>query len=603
VRKVRRKPRRKTRKAYWVVLLLLLIGVFLVAWWIWPGYYSASPRFQSMLLQKNDEVLLALNGDTLELHPQDRVKILKISTTITFNVGVRLYAGALDIPALSYEKLSLASLLPREPSEGEQRFKVHVKHFNREIGFINILVRPFVEDWLDKAERVIEPARKLDVLEEALKFAPQERRIRTRLLEEYKTQRKWKEAVALLETMAREKEDPLVLQDLVEAYEAMNQTGGILSSLKRLVQAQPDNSGIRLRYASALEKSKRIKEAVAEYEEVLKKAEKGEQAALLKTIGYLYSLIAEIPKAIQSYTKAFELDKSDSNLCYNLSSLYEKAGDQEKSDYYLGEAIRLKPEDKEGQMRLSEHLVRRGQLEEAEKQLTDLLRKSPDSMNALLLMAQVAERKKDSKKLREIYSRILSLEPENRTVMYNIGILAYEAGDLQAALPHLEKYAGAHPQEGEVRTVLFDIYRKQKKDDLAFKTAQALVALNPKDLPSHSFMLEHLVNRDEYGRIIEAAESAIRSLPNNVDLRNYLVLGYLKTGKEDLALEQMHQILRLTPKDLDLLLRIALLQEKKGLNAEALATYEKILNLAPQHEEAGEAYLRLRMGDLPHVQE
>jgi tetratricopeptide (TPR) repeat protein len=112
-------------------------------------------------------------------------------------------------------------------------------------------------------------------------------------------------------------------------------------------------------------------------------------------------------------------------------------------------------------------------------------------------------------------------------------------------------------------------------------------------------MLEYLGNRGEYGRIIDTAESAVRSLPDDVDLRNYLVLGYLKTGKEDLALEQMRQILRLTPKDLDLLLQIARLQEKKGRNAEALATYGKILNLAPQHEESGEAYLRLRMGGLP----
>ncbi|RJR35157.1 MAG: hypothetical protein C4576_25725 [Desulfobacteraceae bacterium] len=598
MRKVRRKPRRKTRKGYWFVLVVV-VAVFLVAWWIWPGYYSASPRFHSMLLQKNDEVLLAPNGDTLELHPQDSLKILKVSTTITFNVGVRLYAEGLDVPALSYEKLSMASLLPKEPSEGERRFRVYVKHFNREIGSVDFLVRPFVEDWLEKAERVIEPSRRVEVLEEAMKVAPGERRIRKRLLEEYKTQKKWQEAAAMLEAMAREKEDPQVVHELVEAYEALNQPAGILNSLKRLVQMQPENSRIRLRYASALENSKKTREAIAEYEEVLKKADKGDQPSLLKTIGYLYSMIEDTPKAIQSYAKAFELDRGDANLCYNLSSLYEKAGDQERSDYYLGVAISLKPEDKDGQMRLSERLLKRGRLEEAEKQLIDLLRKSPDSMNGLLLMSQVAEKRKDSRKLREIYSRILSLEPENLTVMYNLGVLAYEAGDLQAASPHLEKYAGAHPREADVRTILFDIYRKQKKDDLAFKTAQSLVTINPKDLRSHSFMLEYLHSRGEYGRIIETAEAALRSLPDDVDIRNYLVLGYLKAGKEDLALSQMHQILKLTPKDLDLLLQIARLQERKGQNKEAVETYGKILNLAPQHEEAGEAYLRLRMGGLP----
>lgn len=598
-RKVRKKPRRRTRKTYWV-LLLLAVGVFLFAWWIYPGYYSASPRFKSMLLQKNDEVLLVLNGDTLELHPQDRVKILNLSTTVTFNVGVRIFAGGLDLPALSHEKLSLATLLPREATEGEQRFKVEVKHFNRDIGFIHVVVRPFVEDWLEKAERVIEPSRRIEVLEEALKFAPAERRIQTRLLEEYKSQRKWPKLIPMLESLAKEKEDGLVLQDLVEAYEHVGDVGGILSSLQRLLQVKPDDVKSRLRYASALENSKKTKEAIAQYEEALKGAEKGEQVTILKTVGFLHSQTGDVPKAIQSYVKAFEMDKGDANLCYNLSSLYEKAGNPERADFYLGEAIRLRPEDQEGRMRLSERLLERGQLEEADRHLTELLRKSSDPMHVLVLMSQVAEKKKDHRKLRNIYARILALEPENRTVMYNLGMLAYEAGDLSAALPHLERYARAHPQEGDVQSVLFDIYRKLKKEDLAFKTAQALAALNPKDPQPYSYILEYLSGKGEYAKIVEAAESGLKSHPENLDMRSYLVLAYLKTGKEDLALEQMKQTLKLTPRDLDLLLQVARLQEKKGLSADALETYRKVLNLAPDHEEAGEAYLRLRMGGLPN---
>ena len=81
MRKVTRKPRQRTRKSYWVVLLLV-VALFQVAWWVYPAYYSASPRFKSMLVQKNDEILMVLNGDTLELHPQDRVKILDLSKLV-----------------------------------------------------------------------------------------------------------------------------------------------------------------------------------------------------------------------------------------------------------------------------------------------------------------------------------------------------------------------------------------------------------------------------------------------------------------------------------------------------------------------------------------
>ena len=103
--------------------------------------------------------------------------------------------------------------------------------------------------------------------------------------------------------------------------------------------------------------------------------------------------------------------------------------------------------------------------------------------------------------------------------------------------------------------MLFEIYRKQKKEELAFREAQALAALHPREYLHHLFILEYLSTRGEYGKVIEAAAAGVKALPENVDIRNYIVLAYLKTGKEDLALAEMQQILKLTPKDLELLFR------------------------------------------------
>lgn len=591
-------PRRRTRKPFWVIFLVAF-GAFFVAWWVWPGYYAMSPQFHSVTVQRNEETLLIRDGETLELHPRDQLKILRLSTSVTLNLGVRLFTSGLDVPALAHEKLPVSTLLPKEKSDAEQVHKVEVKHLNQEIGSFVIHVRPFVEDWLDKAERVIDPGRRIEVLQEAMKSAPQERRVRARLLEEYRKQRKWKEAAEMLESDAREKEDPGTLYDLVQAYEEMNHEAGLLSSLQRVVRVQPQDWRTRLRYASALERAKKTQEATAQYEEALKRAEKGEQLAIHKDLGYLYSLTGDNARAVPHYVKAFEMDRRDANLCYNLSSLYQKLGDEEKSDQYLAEALRLKPEDIEGRMSLSERLLKRGRLDDAERLLADLLQKDPRSMKTLLLMTQVAEKKKDNRKLREIYGRILALEPENQTVIYNLGILAYEAGDLQASLPHLEKYSKAHPDEGDVHKILFEIYRKQKRDDLAFKEAHTLAALHPRESSHHLFILDYLSTRGEYGKVIEAAAAGLQALPENVDIRNYLALAFLKTGKEELALKEMQQILKLTPRDLELLLRIARIQEKRGLLPDAVVTYQRVLNIAPEHEEASEAYLRLRMSDLP----
>ena len=88
---------------------------------------------------------------------------------------------------------------------------------------------------------------------------------------------------------------------------------------------------------------------------------------------------------------------------------------------------------------------------------------------------------------------------------------------------------------------------------------------------------------------------ALKSYPENLDFREYLILAYLKTGKEDLAVKEMNQILKIKPNDTTLLLQLAKLHEKQGRYKEAMQTYGKILDISPGHPEAEKAYLRLRL--------
>jgi tetratricopeptide (TPR) repeat protein len=57
----------------------------------------------------------------------------------------------------------------------------------------------------------------------------------------------------------------------------------------------------------------------------------------------------------------------------------------------------------------------------------------------------------------------------------------------------------------------------------------------------------------------------------------------------------MTEILKRRPKDIDLLLNLARLREKHGQFEGALDAYKRILEISPDHEEAEEAYLRLRL--------
>ncbi|EFK96312.1 hypothetical protein LDC_1662 [sediment metagenome] len=107
-RKSKRPQRNRTAFA---VTLILVVGAFCFIWWVWPGLYNVSPQFNSILLEKNGEPLKLIKGETLRLHPQDHIKILTVSTNITFNIGVRLVANDMDIEALTYDKFNWRTLL------------------------------------------------------------------------------------------------------------------------------------------------------------------------------------------------------------------------------------------------------------------------------------------------------------------------------------------------------------------------------------------------------------------------------------------------------------------------------------------------------------
>ena len=72
-------------------------------------------------------------------------------------------------------------------------------------------------------------------------------------------------------------------------------------------------------------------------------------------------------------------------------------------------------------------------------------------------------------------------------------------------------------------------------------------------------------------------------------------MAYLETGREDQASKEIEEILKVRPDDIKLLLHLARIQEKRGNLTKALKAYGKVIQLSPGHEEAEEAYLRLRL--------
>jgi tetratricopeptide (TPR) repeat protein len=276
----------------------------------------------------------------------------------------------MDIEALTYGKIRLASLFPKETLFQQHMIRVFVKEKNRDMGYVDLLIEPYVEDWLDKVERTIDPERRIAILEEARHIAPQDNKIRERLIQEYRSLKRWPQAAKLLEEMVKEKPEEQKFFELYEVYETMNDSNGAVSVLRRLLQKTPDDEELRLRLARTLEKSKKLTEAIREYEAVLSRLDPGEKLPVYKTLGFLYTETGDTDKALASYLKAAELDKKDVNLYYNLATLYEKGTKKGQS---VSRLLSLQPEGR-SRLNLAESLFSKPNVDEAQTYLDEVIR-------------------------------------------------------------------------------------------------------------------------------------------------------------------------------------------------------------------------------------
>jgi len=594
LRKEKKKRTTFHKSAFWIISLLAVL-IFISAWWLWHEIENRRPRVDHILLRINGEPQKILPGETLIIHPRDKIRIMDISTNIPFNFGIRLVAKDFDVGALRYGETIFSELLPGKEVFDHYRFRILIKQRNRNVGQMIWEVRPYAEEWLDKADRVIDPTRRLGVLERAKSFLPGDRIIRRRLINEYKQLKKWDRAAMILEQMAKTEPDADILRELVEIYKVSNQKKKLISALKRLIGLDPGDIETQKRLAETLEETGQLREAIRAYEILLKAVEKQERLNLYKNLGYLYSKIGQTGKAIDFYSRAKELDRKDANLYYNLSHLYEKNDQRVKADFYLEKALNLKSGDIEGRLKLVPRLIERGELKKAIKYTAQVLDKNPDSVEALLLMAKLMDKKGDKQELKKIYRKLLALDPQNEILIYNMGALEYERGDLVSSLKYFERYIKLQPKDTAVHKILFDIYKKQKREDMAFKEAKTLIELQPSELDPYYYVFDYLNAQEAYEEIFHIMNNGLKSNPDETALREYLLLACLKTGRDEDAIEQIERILKEKPDDISLLLNLARLSEKTGRLSKALEAYKDIIKISPGNEEAEESYLRLRL--------
>ena len=597
-----RKKRRMTRAILLVVALFLSVSLYLLIGG--PGssllkdslrnLFNPVPLFHHMVISHNGTEKRLFPEQTLYAHPNDRLRIVKVDTSVPFNRGIRLFSQGFDVNAL-HEEAVLSELLPGQDIFRRYTYSIQIKHNNEVIATLSLAIAPLTEDWLERANRIIDAKKRLAFLELAVKENAEDMRLRLSLADEYLAQKRWKQGARTLEEILKTKEDIVLMRKLVDAYERLRRYNQVIIVLKKILAKTPDDLELRLRLAELLEKKGRIKEAISEYTRMLPQLRKTEQIVVMKNVGYLSFKIGQKKKALQWYLKAAKHDKKDPNLYYNIGSIYDELKKPELAEKYLRMALELRKGDIEGRLRLAHSLLKKGKLKEAKRYTEEILAKDSKHLEALTIYANILEKEGDKKALRTAYEKILSHDKKNTTILFNLGVLEAEEGNANKSISYFERILKINPKDIEAREALFDICQRFNKDDLAYAQAMVLLKSKPERITLYKHVFDYLMARKKYDEAAGYIRKGVEANPKNYELRQYLILAYLNSKKTELAEKEMEQALALKPKDTKLLHQLAKLKEDKGDLESAFDLYKKILKISPNDEKAAEAYLRLRL--------
>ncbi len=127
--------------------------------------------------------------------------------------------------------------------------------------------------------------------------------------------------------------------------------------------------------------------------------------------------------------------------------------------------------------------LRQGKIEEAKKQITSAIKRSPDLAVLLNNFTTVGEfRNESNEKGLQLLSILLEIDPENSNIRENRGLIYARQQKFQEAVDDLEKVVVTNPDKRTVHQALSLAYGKLGKKDLADKHGEIAQALqrNPR---------------------------------------------------------------------------------------------------------------------------
>ncbi|MGB9074370.1 MAG: tetratricopeptide repeat protein [Terriglobales bacterium] len=270
------------------------------------------------------------------------------------------------------------------------------------------------------------------------------------------------------------------------AYGHVELANKAIEEYRLAVDADPTSEYLTAGLAELYAKTGRIRDAVVEAQEIIKRDPTNLEARRLLGRIYLRSLgdmqggngsQSMMKLAIEQYEQIIKLqpDSVDDHLL--LGRLYRLNNDLQKAENEFQTAVRLEPGSEEAVTTLAYLYNEMGDTARAAQVLSSVA-DSARSAKLYSALGYTYEQQKQYKNAIEAYRHAIELDRDNLDAIRGLAQNLLNDGQTDAALEQYKVIADANPEDAQTYERIAEIYRKQGKFDLALdhlKKAAAMV--------------------------------------------------------------------------------------------------------------------------------
>ncbi len=279
-------------------------------------------------------------------------------------------------------------------------------------------------------------------------------------------------------------------EEQVTVYGRSELANKAIEEYRLAIEADPSSEFLTSGLAELYVKTGRIRDAVMEAQDIIKRDPTNLEAHKLLGRIYLRSL-GDMPGgngsdnvlklAIEQYEQIVKIEPNSVDNHLLLGRLYRLNNDLQKSESELKTAVKLDPSSEEAVTTLAILYTDEGDTAHALQVLSSV----PDAGRSAKLYSALGstyEQRKDYKKAIEAFKKAIQLDRDNLDAIRGLAENLMNDGQTDAALEQYKVIADANPEDAQTYLRIGEIYRRQGKYDQALESLKKADTMVPDSL-------------------------------------------------------------------------------------------------------------------------